>query len=369
MVGKYIDRFLKKTWSEEDIQRLVGEYKECYLSYAYDKDLRAYAASGGVTSAALIHGLTNGFFEGAVVCKTVLYEGKVRPKFEIATTKDQILEAQGSKYVETPFIHEVFPLIKNFKGRVAVVGLPCDLGALKRRCNKDPEFNDKVVLTIGLVCGHNSRHGLIDHITGKLEKEAGSPLQSYRFRIGHWRGKIEAKFNNGKIIQKPTKFFNDYQNAFFFCERKCMACIDHFAYHADITVGDVWLFRLKHDPIKQSGLIIRTTRGENFCNSITKHSVLNNKPLDIRDILDGQSRIAPAHYNISARARHAPYFGIKLKDTLNHPTSWHASLNAFISIANMRLSEKEWGKKLIFAMPRPIIKVGLYFKKALESLK
>jgi len=49
--------------------------------------------------------------------------------------------------------------------------------------------------------------------------------------------------------------------------------------------------------------------------------------------------------------------------------TWHAYLNAFITIANMRLSDKSWGKKLIFIMPRPILKLGLYFKKALESLK
>ena len=148
-----------------------------------------------------------------------------------------------------------------------------------------------------------------------------------------------------------------------------MACTDHYGYHADISVGDVWLFRLKDDPIKHSGLIIRTEAGEKLFQSSFDGGRVIRENLDIRDIMDGQSRIGPSHYNVSARVRAGRLFSMKLKDTVNEPVTWHAYLNAFITIANMRLSDKSWGKKLIFIMPRPILKLGLYFKKALESLK
>ena len=171
MLGKLIDWSLKKEWSNEQVQNYVGSYKASYLAHATDPLIvRRNAASGGVVSALLIHGLHSDIFDGIVTCKTVLINGKVRAKFEIATTIDEVLDAQGSKYVETQFLKEVLPLLHSFKGRLAVVGLPCDISALRHRCEKEPSLEKKVVLTIALFCGHNSRTALVDEITSRLER-------------------------------------------------------------------------------------------------------------------------------------------------------------------------------------------------------
>lgn len=264
MLGKIIDGIVKKTWSDEDIQKYVGKFKYACLVYSTNADLRHYSASGGTTTAILISSLQAGIIDGAVVCKAVLLDGKVRAAFYIAKTPEEMMESQGSKYVETRFLAEVLPLIREFNGKLAVVGLPCDLKALKRWQEKDKTIGDKVMFTIGLVCGHNSKTDLIDKVSERLEKQVGSKLKSYRFRFGHWRGKIEACFENGVVETPPSKIFNDYQNLFFFSERKCLACYDHYAYDADITTGDVWLFRLKSDPVKKTGVIVRTQKGKRF---------------------------------------------------------------------------------------------------------
>jgi len=368
-VNKLIDRFLKKYWSSEEIALYVGTYQCAFLSHATDAQVREKAASGGSTSAMLIHGLTNNHYEGAIVCKTMLEDGKVRPHFCIATSPDDILAARGSKYVETRFLREVLPLIRHFEGRVAVVGLPCDITALKRCCAKEPELASKIALTYALFCGHNSRTTLIDEITARVERQTGKKLKNYRFRVGHWRGCIEAEFEDGTILTKPTKFFNDYQNLFFFSQRKCMICNDHYGYNADISMGDVWLFRLRDHPIKHTGMIVRTDAGLKAYTAAFNAGAIESSELDIREIMDGQSRIGPSHYNVSARSKAARLIGLKLKDTVSQPVSWHAYLNALITLGNMRLSEKEWGKQLIFLTPRPILKAYLYLKKALESLK
>lgn len=369
MSGKLIDRLLKKKWSDEEVGRYVGNYLSTCLAHASDSAIRSKAASGGVTSALLIQGLRSGFFDGAVVCKTKIIGGKVRACFEIATNVDQVLAARGSKYVETHFHQEALPLIKSFEGRLAVVGLPCDISMLKNICKNDINIEKKIAFTFSLVCGHNSKIGLIDEITSQLVREYGHKIKNYRFRVGHWRGQLEAEFDNGLIVRKPSKYFNDYQNLFFFCQRKCMACIDHYGYNADISVGDVWLFKLKNDPIKHNGLIIRTEVGDKLCQLAFDAGLIKSSSLDIRDIMDGQSRIGPSHYNVSARVHAGRLFNLKLKDTVNQRVSWHAYLNALITIGNMLLSEKEWGKRMIFMTPRPLLKIYLYLKKALESLK
>lgn len=367
--GTIIDRVVKKHWSDEDIAKYVGSYRHASLTNAASNSLRDKAASGGTTTGLLIHGLETGAFDGAVVCQTVIEEGHVRARFKVATTASEVIQAQGSKYVEVAFLKEVLPLFKSFQGRLAVVGLPCDITALRRRADKDTTINEKLALTIALVCGHNSRKELIDHVTNNIEEETGKSLMAYRFRIGHWRGQIEATFSDGSVKNYPTSRFNHYQNLFFFCEKKCLACHDHYGYHADISVGDVWLFRLKNDPIKRSGLIIRTESGEHlFSDAVAKNCIVS-EPLDVRDIMDGQSRIGPSHYNVSARVKAGKRFGIKLKDTVNEPVHWFQYLNAWISIANMRLSQSTRGQKIIFSMPRALIKLYLYMKKLLETLR
>lgn len=369
ILGRLVDRTVKKTWSDEDITKYVGNYQYALLTHSSNPDVRRYSASGGTTTSLLTHSLQSGLIDGAVVCRAVLVEGKVRAEFYVATTPDELAHSQGSKYVETKFLHEVLPLIRSYEGRLAVVGLPCDLSALRRWMSKDAEIGAKVVYTVGLVCGHNSRTGLIDQVTEGLEKRAGSQLTEYKFRIGHWRGNIKADFADGQTLEPSTKVFNDYQNLFFFCERKCLACFDHYAYEADITIGDVWLYRLKSDPIKRTGVIVRTDAGKAALEAALADDVIRSEPLDIRDIMDGQSRIGPAHYNVSARAKVAGLFGIKLKDPVGQKVKWHSYVNAFITLANLRLSESPRGRRIIFAIPRPLIRAYLVFKKGLETLR
>jgi len=369
MLGKLIDQVFKKKWSDNCVQRYVGNYKSAYLAHSSDFELRRRAASGGVVSALLIRGLHLGIFDGAVVCRTIVIEGKVRARFEIATTADQVLAARGSKYVETSFLQEVLPLIRFFNGRVAVVGLPCDISTLQKFFKKEPALADKVAITFALFCGHNSRKELIDEIASRIEAKAKKKIVDFRFSVGHWRGRLEADFDDGSTVSKPSKYFKDYQNLYFFCERKCIACIDHYGYQSDISVGDVWLFRLRDDPIKHSGVIVRTKKGEALYQAALSVGSINSIDINIRDIMDGQSRIGPAHYNITARVSAGRLFGLRLKDNINYPVTWFEYLNAFITIANMCLAENAWGQKIIFIIPRPILKLGLYIKKGLESFK
>ena len=216
MLGKILDKWLKKKWSDEDVHNYVGDYLDAFISYSTNLNVREKCASGGTTTSLLIQGLLNGDFDGAIVCKTTVDQGKVRTHFCIATEANDILEARGSKYVETKFLAEVLPLVRGFEGKLAIVGLPCDISALKRFCNKDSELADKIVFTIALFCGHNSRFALIDEITARIERDSRKQIIDYRFRVGHWRGQLEAVFEDGTIVSKPTKYFNDYQNLFFF---------------------------------------------------------------------------------------------------------------------------------------------------------
>lgn len=367
---KISEKILKKNWAEDDIKDLLGEYQRSFLAYATDDRIRLGGASGGTATAILTWALEKGLINGALVCRTKIPENnKVRTEFYIATSRDELLFSQDSKYVQTNFIPDALRLIDGFEGKLAVVGLPCDLTVLARKMRRKPQLEQKVQFTVGLFCGHNSQPQLIDNVVSKLTPDTVSSLDSFRFRTGPWRGYSLARFNQDKIIEKKSSYYNLYQNLYFFCQKKCLYCYDHFAYNADISLGDIWSFHLKGQNIKHNAVICRTQKGSYFFLGAYKHGYLHIEPAKIEAILDGQARGAPTHNNTSAKSRAARRFGMKISDKHNKRVKWHQYLAAWIILFNYNWSMSRKYSKLIFKVPRKFLKAYLLVFKGLESLK
>ena len=347
---------------------MVGPWQSTWLAHASNAGIRGCAASGGVVSALLIDLLERREIDGALVCSTVIDEHKVRPCFSIARTAEEVLAARGSTYVATRFARDALPLIEAFDGRLAVVGLPCDLTLLKRICAGRPQIAEKIVVTVGLICGHASQPELVDAIVRRLEREADGGLETFRFRVGHWRGRLRATFDNDVKLDKPFSAFSLYQNLYFFADKRCLFCGDHFAYDADIVVGDVWRPELKDDPIKHSGVLVRTNAGRTALEAAVDRDQVELSAMSIADLVEGQARTAPFHYNVSARAKAAARYGMKIPDKLGSPVKWHERLAARIVISNWRRSQTPRGARAVMGTPRVLHKAQLYFLKALETL-
>ena len=367
--GKIVESILHKGFSDQEIKKFIGEHVNSYLAYAGSEGTRKNAASGGVVSAILIDLLNNNLIDGALVCKTCIIDGRVRSRFTIAKTATEILDTQGSTYVSTNFPGEALKLIREFPGKLGVVGLPCDITMLYNKAQKDPFLKEKTFLTIALACGHNSQKQLIDNITTNLEKEANSELISYRFRRGHWRGELSAGFKDNKRITKSFSYFSLYQNLFFFCEKKCLHCYDHFGYNADLSIGDIWSYELKKKSVKSNFIIAKTMNGSSILENILSRSTLMIRPIKISEIVEGQKRSAPFHYNLSARHKAGIKLGISIADHVSEKVKWHEFIAAYIVLFNWKLSQHQHMRNWIFKIPRLFLKVYLYLLKGLESIK
>jgi coenzyme F420-reducing hydrogenase beta subunit len=362
-----IGRLVRRDWSRIGFDKIMGEYESAYLSHASDPDLRTISASGAAVSAMLIHALEAGAIDGALVARTIVEDRKVRARFYIASTREEILASRGSIYVELKFAAEALPLITEFDGTLAVVGLPCHIDVMRRRMRRDAGVRAKVKVLIALVCGHSSRPQLIDNYTAALERRRRAKLVDYHFRSGHWRGQSTARFEDGSTEKNPFSRFSVYQNLYFFSEKKCFQCIDHFGYNADVSVGDVWSMPLKNDPVKHSGLIIRNPCGRGFHDAVVGAGVLNSRTIDAAEIMEGQARTAPFHYNISARMGAARLCGLRLKDTVSEPVQWNHRLVAYMALFNWKWSASKRWSGLIFKVPRPVLRAYLVLFKGLES--
>ncbi len=356
-----------KRWDQQKIDKYIGKYKSAYFCYAQDKRIYDHGTSGGCTTALLSNLLQQGIINGALVCHLEITNNEVFPKFFVATTTEELIRAQGSKYIAVNFIKEALPLIRSFDGRLAVVSLPCDAHLLRKYCEKDQSLAEKVVIIFALFCGHNTDPNLINSLIKKITPDEAN-LEEFTFRYGSKRGLMRARFDNGMEIVKPTAYYKDFQNLYFHCQEKCLQCHDQTGYDGDISVGDIWSAEMMKNPIKHNALISRSEIGEKVIREALANSIINGTETSMSKVCDGQARGMPTHYNVSARARAGKIFGFNIKDEVNERVGIVNFLIASIILLNKKISQSRIGWNIIQKTPRIIIKLYLYFFKALESL-
>jgi len=122
---------------EQTLEWYLGSVSQGYLGYAGDESVRDKAASGGAVSAILIDLLEQGVIDGALVSRVVVRDGEIGVESFIARTREEILSARSSIYMEFS-MNAAFRLLAEDPGRLAVVALPCHIQNLRRREARDP---------------------------------------------------------------------------------------------------------------------------------------------------------------------------------------------------------------------------------------
>jgi coenzyme F420 hydrogenase subunit beta len=259
------------------------------------------------------------------------------------------------------------PLIKAFPGRLALVLLPCDTWVINRLRKNDPKLDQNILLTIALFCGHISEPGLT-RLVIRRNKPAGISLTDFRYRTGHWRGKLRMTFEDQSMLEKPFAAFSDYQNMYFYCAKKCWHCHDHTGYDCDLSVGDVWLQAMKDNPIKHNAVVLRTPLSVACTQQAIRAGKLAGQQVPLETIADAQARSLPMHYNVSARSKAGKFLGVRISDPVNERVRLVDFMVAYVILLNFRLTGTVKGRMLLNRLPRPILKLWLYFLKALEIL-
>lgn len=365
---RLIERIDSKPWPPDFISKAVGQYRRTAFCYAADPALRRSAASGGVVTALLVNLLETKQIDGALVVASWVSHGRLECGFKIAHTRDEILAAQGSKYMPVYFNRDAAPLIRSFSGRLAAVLLPCDALALAKMRAAEPEVDAKIAFVVTLFCGHNSERTLTDAIIDRFRPSKKAVLREFQHRFGHWRGKLRIAYDEGEDIVRPFSEFSVYQNLFFFAQKKCHACFDHFGFHSDLAAGDIWSQKMKHDPIKKNAVVIRSERGLQAIEGLLAQGHLCVEEVTIEAVCNGQSRALPFHYNISARSRVGALFGMRLRETTKSSVKWNEVAAAFLVMVNERITRTSIGRRIVLLIPRPILRGYLVFLKGLETL-
>ncbi|MBD2090271.1 Coenzyme F420 hydrogenase/dehydrogenase, beta subunit C-terminal domain [Microcoleus sp. FACHB-1515] len=225
-------------WLFPDTERdpLIGAYRQIFTGYASDPGVRRRGASGGVISRVLIHLLESGQIDGAIVLQQGLHDPETATPI-IATTRADILAAAQSVYAVTPML-TLLPEMEKFAGRLAFVGLPEQVTALRMLQAAGHPAAQKVVFVAGPYTGTNMYAGAVRAFLRMQGVEDSIAITALQWRAGEWPGYLRVETADGREF-KAQKFYYNYLIPFYI-SRNCQITPDFTNEATDLSVGDAW---------------------------------------------------------------------------------------------------------------------------------
>jgi coenzyme F420 hydrogenase subunit beta len=208
----------------------IGIVLRAYTGRASDAKIQSHGQDGGVVTALLAYALESKMIDAAVVAGR---DSVWHPKPTVATNYEQLVANAGTKYSPTPILLGVRSAVDEFgKGRVAMVGTPCQIKAA-RRIQTSPLGNRRLAevidLTIGLFCMES--YGYENLIGAYLASK--SVDSSTVTKVGIKKGSFIAWAGENEVLHVPLREIDR------FVRQSCRQCDDFTADYADISVGAI----------------------------------------------------------------------------------------------------------------------------------
>jgi coenzyme F420 hydrogenase subunit beta len=235
----------------------LGYYRKIVLGQAADPKLREASRGAGVVTALLTYGVERKRFDSAIVSKAEP-ENPSKPKAAVATVPDDILSAVGSKFFPSPVAKAYGAAVYGYgKTKIAFVGVPCHVLALRKIEASHHKIGDNLAITIGLFCfGTFSMTPLLKYIEDNYHvkpSEIKVMRLSSKFVVQTEKETIKIPISEIEPIIMPS----------------CRTCTDFTAELADISVGSAY-------PLEGwSTVIIRTKAGEDFFYDAVTSGIIN----------------------------------------------------------------------------------------------
>ncbi|MBI4344665.1 MAG: Coenzyme F420 hydrogenase/dehydrogenase, beta subunit C-terminal domain [Euryarchaeota archaeon] len=227
----------------------LGPFRRMVAVRSRLPEVLARAQDGGLATTLAIHLLDSQRAEGVLMVR----RRGLSPEPFIARTREEALSAAGSTYALSPSL----PTLEGVEGRIAMVGLPCQvtgaekLGAMEKLGN--------ITFKAGLFCRANFLPGGME----ALASRAGLSQKGVR-RVDISGGRVHL---DGRA-EFPLRALADYENP------GCKVCADPLARMADISIGGVGV------PKGWSLAVVRTLEGEAVLDEMIGKGLIKAAPVD-----------------------------------------------------------------------------------------
>lgn len=260
----------------------IGKYIDFSAIQYNEPKYLENASSGAIMTGFANYCLTNNIVNGVIVTKFKYTVNGPVPISYIAQTEDEILESQGSKYMPVPIL-DILPEIRKFKGKLAFIGTPCQIAALRLLQEKDSELN-KVIITIGNFCG-GFRDFRESRRLFKLFNIDEKSISFFRFRGEGQPGSMLIKDSKKQIKLK----YPEYARLTGYTKyKRCRLCVDATAELADLSCGDAWLPRFKNTGNNWSIIVTRSKKVHSLIEEMREKKLVTTEKITLEELKNSQ---------------------------------------------------------------------------------
>ena len=241
----------------------LGYYRKILLAHATNPTLRDASKSGGVVSALLHFAINQKIIDSAIVSEaSSRVPIKVKPS--ISLVPDDMLSAVDAKVVPSA-VAEAFgrAVFEHGKARIAFVGIPCHILALRKLEAWQHKLTANLRITIGLFCLWTfSLARLLEYLLHE-HNIAANEIQNVDLTANEYIVTTENRVVRIPLSEVKSHIMNS-----------CRTCVDFTSELADLSIGGA-------TPLKDwSIVIIRTKEGEAFFNRAVKEGVITTKKIE-----------------------------------------------------------------------------------------
>jgi coenzyme F420 hydrogenase subunit beta len=241
---------------------------------------------GGFVTAALKYALKNGIIDGAVT-SGVSKENKWWPVAKLVTSERGVASTAGTRYSNSANLAALKEAKEKGLKKLAVVGLPCQIDAVRKLENypiEDVDLAGRIKFTIAIFCSSNFMYdGLMEGLVSKKYKVQISKITKMDIK-----GKNVLAFTDKKRVEIPLK------EAYEVKREACKVCTDFSGRLADFSAGSVG------SPDGYSAVFARTNRASRLLNKMIKAGIFNTVKLK-----DGKPGLDTARYLQNKKEREA----------------------------------------------------------------
>ena len=273
-----------------------GPYFSVQTGWATDTDLRFAASSGGALSATLVHLLDSGQVDG-ILHVAASDSPAYGNRNVISRDRGDIMAAAGSRYAPSAPLDGISEHLDG-DARLAFVGKPCDVAALRGLATSDPRVDDRFPVMLSFFCAGVPSLAGAEEVVDRLAVQPAD-LASFRYRGHGWPGRATATRRDGTTAS--MSYHESWGEVLSrHLQTRCKICPDGVGSFADLVFADAWEsdddgFPVFEEHEGKSAVIARTSLGQELLDSTIAAGRLAVGALDIGEldaIQPGQSNKA-----------------------------------------------------------------------------
>jgi len=276
--GADVSRFAPGT----TIDPIWGPIATAVRGHATDPIVRHRGSSGGALTALAQFLLASGRVE-LVVHVAASRQAPMRSARHLSFDAVDVLEGCGSRYGPAAPLRDFLSVLERDRP-FALIGKPCDIGAIRNLARIDPRVGRYMRYTLSMICGGASELGKSEDVLRRFGV-AERDLTLFRYR-GHGNpGAMRIETRDGRTYELSyDEMWED--EATWRLQSRCKICPDAIGEAADIVVGDTWPYATPQgEDAGFNSIIARSTAGTELLDAAVSAGVITVcEPLGARQL-------------------------------------------------------------------------------------